>query len=84
MTYCAACHGPDGAGNAMLGASALNDDVWLYGGSLDAIRTSIADGRMGVMPAFGERLDDTQIRLLVAWLSAGAPVAPDRTAAASE
>jgi hypothetical protein len=27
---------------------------------------------MGVMPAFGTRLDATQIRLLTAWLIAGA------------
>jgi mono/diheme cytochrome c family protein len=33
---------------------------------------SIANGRNGVMPAFGERLDATQIRLLAAWLKAGA------------
>ena len=28
-------------------------------------------GRNGQMPAFGERLDDTQIRLLVALLTRG-------------
>jgi mono/diheme cytochrome c family protein len=33
---------------------------------------SIANGRNGQMPAFGARLDDAQIRLLVAWLQAGA------------
>ena len=37
---------------------------------------SIANGRNGVMPAFGARLDETQIRLLAAWLKAGAPTNP--------
>ena len=68
MQYCAACHGADGGGNPMLGAPDLTDDASLYGQSPAAIRHSIAHGRSGEMPAFGERLDDTQIRLLVAWL----------------
>lgn len=71
--FCAACHGPDGGGNALLGAPALNDDAWLYGGAYDDVYASIANGRTGVMPAFGARLDDTQIKLLTAWLTAGAP-----------
>ena len=70
-TYCSACHGPDGAGVVALGAPALNDDAWLYGGSSRAVRASIAVGRNGVMPAFGERLD-AQIKLLIAWLANGA------------
>lgn len=74
--FCVACHGADGGGNAMLGAPALDDDIWVYGGDLEAIRVSIAEGRMGQMPAFGETLDATQIRLLVAWLTAGAPMEP--------
>ena len=71
-TYCSACHGADGAGSAALGAPALNDKAWLYGGSVAAVRESIALGRAGVMPAFGERLDDTEVKLLTAWLAAGA------------
>lgn len=69
LLYCSACHGPDGSGNPLLGASNLTDDATLYGDSKQAIRNSIANGRTGEMPAFGERLDDTQIRLLVAWLT---------------
>ena len=70
--YCAACHGPDGAGNPQLGAPALNDAVWNYGGERTDVIESIANGRSGAMPAFGARLDETQIRLLAAWLKAGA------------
>jgi cytochrome c oxidase cbb3-type subunit 3 len=73
VQLCSACHGADGAGNALLGAPALNDGAWLYGGDDDAIRVSIADGRNGVMPPFGARLDAAQIKLLTAWLVAGAP-----------
>jgi cytochrome c oxidase cbb3-type subunit 3 len=67
--YCSACHGPDGSGLAALGAPALNDDSWLYGGSAGEVRASIANGRNGVMPAFAGRLDAAQIKMLVAWLS---------------
>jgi cytochrome c oxidase cbb3-type subunit 3 len=68
--FCLACHGPTGEGMAALGAPNLTDDTWLYGGTVEAVSASIANGRSGVMPAFGERLDDTQIKLLVALLTA--------------
>jgi cytochrome c oxidase cbb3-type subunit 3 len=68
MQLCIACHGPTGDGNPLLGAPRLNDATWLYGGSEEAIRHSISLGRNGQMPAFAERLDDLQIKLLVAWL----------------
>jgi cytochrome c oxidase cbb3-type subunit 3 len=76
-TYCSACHGPTGAGLALLGAPALDDDAWLYGGSPAAVRESIANGRTGVMPGFGQRLDATQIKLLTAWLASGAKAPPE-------
>jgi cytochrome c oxidase cbb3-type subunit 3 len=68
-TFCIACHGIDGTGNAALGAPSLVDNVWLYGNSDAALHESIGNGRSGQMPAFGTRLDDTQIRLLLAWLT---------------
>jgi len=34
---CAACHGEQGEGMIELGAPALNDQIWLYGGDRDAI-----------------------------------------------
>lgn len=69
QALCVACHGIDGSGMAILGAPSLVDDVTLYGNDTAALEHSIAIGRNGVMPAFGERLDDMQIRLLVAWLT---------------
>lgn len=66
---CVACHGVDGGGNIFLGAPKLSDSIWLYGGDIDSIKTTISAGRFGVMPSFNERLDDTQIKLLVALLA---------------
>ncbi|HET9472588.1 MAG TPA: cytochrome-c oxidase, cbb3-type subunit III [Steroidobacteraceae bacterium] len=65
---CAACHGPDARGNATLGAPNLTDGVWLHGGSLAAVRDSIDKGRMGAMPAHAERLGDTRVKLLAAYV----------------
>lgn len=70
--HCVACHGADGAGDPLLGAPALNDRFWTYGGERAQVVESIAKGRNGSMPAFGTRLDETQIRLLAAWLKDGA------------
>ncbi|HNU11563.1 MAG TPA: cytochrome-c oxidase, cbb3-type subunit III [Rubrivivax sp.] len=55
---CAACHGRAGQGSQALGAPSLSDDDWLYGGSGEAIVTSIQGGRHGVMPAWREPLGD--------------------------
>jgi cytochrome c oxidase cbb3-type subunit 3 len=71
---CAACHGPDGKGNHLLGAPNLTDGVWLHGGSLAAVRDSIDHGRVGAMPAHAERLGETRVKLLAAYvLSLGRP-----------
>ncbi len=49
LNYCATCHGSD-AGGAR-GFPSLKDDDWLWGGHPQAIKTSILNGRTGVMPA---------------------------------
>lgn len=67
--FCVACHGASGTGKVALGAPDLTDDVWLYGNSETELEHSIAIGRNGEMPAFQNRLDDAQIRMLVAWLT---------------
>lgn len=54
LTYCSQCHGSDAAGAR--GFPNLTDKDWLYGGDPDTIKTTITDGRAGVMPALGEAL----------------------------
>ncbi|MDD9810873.1 MAG: c-type cytochrome [Gammaproteobacteria bacterium] len=66
--FCAACHGPGGKGNPALGAPDLTDAVWFYGNTPAAIRAAIRHGRSNQMPAQGQRLTETQLRLLVAYL----------------
>lgn len=78
MTNCIACHGPDGKGNQALGAPDLTDQIWLYGGSVDAIRTSIANGRQGQMPAHLSRLGEDRVRLLAAYVLSLSDAAPAR------
>lgn len=67
-TMCAACHGADGKGNQMLGGPNLTDKVWLHGGSIADIRESITNGRINKMPPHLERLGDTRVRLLAAYV----------------
>lgn len=66
---CVACHGAAGKGSVALGAPDLTTGIYTYGGGVLAIKETILYGREGVMPSFGDMLDDMQIRLLVAWLS---------------
>lgn len=61
---CAVCHGASGAGDRIVGAPSLNDDLWLYGGSREEIRRQIELGRGGVMPAWEARFDSGTLRAL--------------------
>jgi hypothetical protein len=56
---CVACHGEDGAGSQELGAPALADAIWLYGGDKASIMAQINRPQHGVMPAFGGRGNKT-------------------------
>jgi len=56
VNYCAGCHGSDAGGNP--GFPNLRDDDWLYGGTPQAIKTSIMEGRNGAMPPWGEALGE--------------------------
>jgi cytochrome c oxidase cbb3-type subunit 3 len=68
QTYCMACHGADGKGMTAVGAPNLTDGVWLYGGDANTIRETVTKGRMGQMPAFGDRLGEQRVRLLAAYV----------------
>src|SRR3989344_3137464 len=65
---CVACHGADGKGMQALGAPNLTDNIWLYGGSKQAIMESISKGRSGRMPAHAEFLGEAKVHLLAAYI----------------
>jgi cytochrome c oxidase cbb3-type subunit 3 len=73
---CSACHGVDGRGNQALGAPKLTDHVWLNGGSITAVRDSIANGRHAEMPAHLARLGETRVNLLAAYVISLGGAAP--------
>ncbi|WP_321338557.1 cytochrome-c oxidase, cbb3-type subunit III [Breoghania sp.] len=81
---CAPCHGSGATGSP--GYPNLQDDDWLWGGTLDDIHYTIVNGirstgddtRMGDMPAFGRdeilsREEITQVSNYVYTLSGGTP-----------
>lgn len=51
LNHCAQCHASDGRGSR--GFPNLADTDWLWGGTPEAIKVSITDGRTGVMPPLG-------------------------------
>jgi len=82
---CAACHGPAGAGDPAQGSPALNDAIWLFGGSEAQVRSQIIAPRHGVMPAWQARLDPVTIKMLAAYVhSRGGGEAPAAPAPAAD
>ena len=65
---CASCHGPDGKGLRQFGAPNLTDKEWLYGGRREDIKAQIVNGRGGVMPTWGSRLDPMTIDALAVYV----------------
>ena len=62
--HCAGCHGPEGKG-------AFGPDLsadYQYGKTNMAAQESIASGRPGNMPAFGEKLSDEEIETLTEFI----------------
>jgi len=51
LNYCAQCHGSDAGGSR--GYPSLRDNDWLYGGTPEAIKTTLLNGRNGAMPPMG-------------------------------
>ena len=90
---CATCHGPGGAGGK--GYPNLRDDVWLWGGSLEDISTTLRHGvrsgdpeaRVSQMPAFGRdgMLDPRQVSNMTEYVVAlsGRPANAAAVAAAT-
>lgn len=59
---CAACHGAEGKGDRAMGAPNLTDAIWLYGGDRKTLTETVANARFGVMPTWGKRLSEADIR----------------------
>lgn len=77
---CVACHGPDAKGGRKFGAPNLTDRIWLYGGDKATIVETLTNGRGGVMPAWGQRLDPATVKMLAAYvhsLGGGEKFVPD-------
>jgi cytochrome c oxidase cbb3-type subunit 3 len=68
LNNCAACHGDEGMGNRDLGAPNLTDAIWLYGGSVDTLEETIRYSRFGVMPPWGERLTEAEVKAVTAYV----------------
>ena len=68
---CAGCHGTGGAGNQ--GYPVLADDDWIYGGTIENIEQSIANGRQGIMPSHGDQLSAAELDGLVSAIMSGKP-----------
>ena len=65
---CAPCHGASGEGMRELGAPRLNDQIWLYGMTKEAIIRQIKHPRMGMMPAWGARLGPENVKMLTLYV----------------
>lgn len=65
---CASCHAADGSGDIFAGAPALNNAIWLYGGSQATIHETVMNARFGIMPGFSNRLRPAEIRAVAAYV----------------
>lgn len=59
---CASCHGDNALGDIAQGAPNLGDAIWLYGGDRETLVETVKNARFGVMPAWGQRLSDADVR----------------------
>lgn len=62
---CAACHGVGGQPVPGSGYPILNNDDWLYGGTIDKIVETLAAGRAGMMPGHANLLTEEETDKLV-------------------
>jgi cytochrome c oxidase cbb3-type subunit 3 len=81
---CAQCHGADARGSN--GFPDLSDGDWIWGGTPDSIKTSITNGRIAAMPAWGPMLGDDGVRDTAAFVMSlsGREVDADQAAAGKE
>ncbi|CAG0940415.1 cytochrome c oxidase cbb3-type subunit III [Gallionellaceae bacterium] len=70
---CAACHGQNGVGTVDkqgLFAPILNDDDWLFGGTIDKIHETIVGGRQAIMTPHKDSLKPEQIDAVAKYVKA--------------
>lgn len=65
---CSVCHGANGGGDRAQGAPSLRDAIWLFGGDRATIVETITHARRGVMPAWGDKLDEATIKQLTVYV----------------
>jgi len=63
---CAQCHGADAKGS--YGFPNLTDGDWIFGGTPDAIKASIANGREAAMPPWGSIIGDKGVTDVTAYV----------------
>lgn len=91
-TWCVQCHGREGGGAT--GYPTLSDDAWLWGGSMEAIHTTVThgirndedpDARYSQMPAFGrdELLTEEEVVQVVNYVMSLSGEPQDAQAAAA-
>ncbi len=70
QVFCVSCHGTEGKGNPLLGAPNITTSgSWIYGTTLEDVAQTIRSGRQGVMPAYGEILDQEQRKILASYVT---------------
>ncbi|MNP44826.1 Cbb3-type cytochrome c oxidase subunit CcoP1 [compost metagenome] len=68
-TTCAACHGAEGKGTALMGAPDLTHPAgFIYGSSFTQLQQTIRYGRQGQMPAQEPYLGKDKIHILAAYI----------------
>ena len=68
LDNCAACHGDSGEGGPDLGAPPLNNSIYQFAGSFDAIHSQITSPQQGIMPAWSAKLGDTTVKELAVFV----------------
>lgn len=84
--HCAACHGPDAGGQAMLFPS-LADRNWQWGAAPETIEQTIRSGRTAIMPPLGPALGEDGVAGLARYVIAltdGSAGDPDHAAARAQ
>jgi cytochrome c oxidase cbb3-type subunit 3 len=65
---CESCHGEGGTGGREFGAPNLADAIFLYGGDVESVETTIRNSRYGVMPSWSKQLTEAQIRQVAVYI----------------